>query len=105
MTIVLCAGCATTPPVVKGQKDPQETVSALSTMTQGMTNQDLSREDLKRLAEQVRSNPEAQSAVKAVNSSFEVQDTGVKYCPVDGKRYSSRLEDCPEHNTKLIPVD
>ena len=45
------------------------------------------------------------SAVKAVNAAFNVEDTGVKYCPVDGKRYSSRLEYCPDHkDVKLIPV-
>lgn len=65
-----------------------------------------SRVDLKVLAAQIQRDPQARSAVTAVNSSFSIQDSGVKYCPVDGKRYSSRLEVCPEHKgVKLIPVE
>lgn len=64
-----------------------------------------SRVDLKALAAQVQKDPNTRSAVEAVNSSFSIQDSGVKYCPIDGKRYSSRLEYCPEHKVKLIPVE
>ena len=82
-----------------------ETISAVGTMTEGLTNQDISEEDFKRLRVQVQKDPETQSAVKAVNSAFNIQDTCVKYCPVDGKRYSCRLETCADHNVKLMLVE
>ena len=43
--------------------------------------------------------------MSALGTAFNIQDSGVKYCPVDGKRYSSRLEMCPEHKVKLLPVE
>ncbi len=48
---------------------------------------------------------EAVSVLGPVRESFNIRDTGVKYCPVDGKRFSSRLDRCLEHETKLIPVE
>ena len=29
----------------------------------------------------------------------------VKYCPLDGKRYSPKLETCPEHGVLLMWVE
>ena len=43
--------------------------------------------------------------MSALGTAFNIQDTGVKYCPVDGKRYSSRLDMCPEHKVKLLLVE
>ena len=86
---MLCAGCQTAPP-----KDADATVIVGG-----------SQVDLKKLAVQVQKDPQARSAVTAVNSAFNMRDTAVKYCPVDGKRFSSRLEYCPEHHVKLIPVE
>ena len=104
--VFVCAGCQTTPKKTAVAKEsPQEVMSALGTMAQGLTNADINREGLQHLAAQVQKDPQAQSAVKAVNSAFNIQDTGVKYCPVDGKRYSSRLDMCPEHKVKLLPVE
>jgi hypothetical protein len=104
---MLLAGCQTAPKKSSAGKteSQQEAVSAIGTMTQGLTNQEIGPEDLKRLAVQVRKDPQAQSAVKAVNSAFDIQDAGIKYCPVDGKRFSSRLEICPVHKVKLLPLD
>ncbi len=103
--MLLLAGCQTVPQKPAGGESSQEVVSALNSMTEGLTNKNISKEDLKRLAEQVKGDPQVKSAVEALNSSFNVKDTGVKYCPTDGKRYSSRLEFCPDHQTKLLPVE
>ena len=46
-----------------------------------------------------------QEVVSALGTAFNIQDTGVKYCPVDGKRYSSRMDLCPGHKVKLLPVE
>ncbi len=102
--VILLCGCQTVAkqPQGDGSKD---VVSALGTVTEGLTNKDLSREDLRKLAEQVQKDPEARSAVQSINQSFNIQDSGIKYCPVDGTHFSSRVELCPEHKVKLIPVE
>ena len=46
-----------------------------------------------------------QEVMSALGTAFNIQDTGVKYCPVDGKRYNSRLDACPQHKVKLLPVE
>ena len=48
---------------------------------------------------------EVVSVLHSVGRSFDIRDTGVKYCPVDGKHFSSRVNICPEHKVKLIPVE
>ena len=45
-----------------------------------------------------------QEDLKHAASAFSIQGSDVKYCPVDGKHFSGRLEMCPEHKVKLIPV-
>lgn len=103
---LMAAGCQSVPKqTAPGRESPKEIVSAISSVTQGLTNQPLSEEDLRRLAVQVQKDPQAKSALQAVNTSFDVRDTGVKYCPIDGKRFNSRVEYCPDHKVKLIPVE
>ena len=104
LIVLFIVGCQTAPKQKAGESR-EEVISAIGTMTQGLTNANISEADLKRLAVQVEKDPQAQSAVKAVNSAFSVEDTGVKYCPVDGKRFSSRLETCPDHKVKLLAVE
>lgn len=99
--IVVClAGCQSAP------KTTNLDLPAMHTMAEGLANTQVSQEDLRRLGVQMQKDPETKSAVQAVNSAFSVQDTGVKYCPKDGKRFSSRLKYCPEHkDIKLILVE
>ncbi len=104
---LLFVGCQTAPKKAEPKAEsPQEIMRALGTVTEGLTNSSVSKEDLKRLGQQVEKDPQARSALTAVNSAFNVEDTGVKYCPVDGKRYSSRIEFCPNHkDVKLLRVE
>ena len=97
LILLLLAGCQTAP--------KQESVSAIGAMAEGLTNTNISGADLKRLSVQVQKDPQAQSAVGAIHSAFDIQDTGVKYCPVDGKHFSSRLTTCPEHQVELKAVE
>ncbi len=46
-----------------------------------------------------------QGDISRAASAFGLQGEDVKYCPVDGKHFSSRLEKCPEHAVLLIPVE
>ena len=101
--VVAFSGCQTAP--TTKSETSKEIISAVGTVTTGLTNKKLSEQDLKALAVEVQKDPQAKSAVEAVNTSFKVQDTSVKYCPVDGERFSSRLELCPRHQVKLKPVE
>lgn len=55
--------------------------------TQRALPKDFSKDDLKRAA-----------------TAFSIQDNDIKYCPVDGKHFSSRVAICREHQVKLVPV-
>lgn len=48
---------------------------------------------------------EAASAIKAVAEGMTAAQKNIKYCPVDGKRFSSQVENCPEHNVPLKPLE
>ena len=44
------------------------------------------------------------SAVQSIGTSFTVQPGDVKYCPMDGTRYSGNLTKCPKCGAQLKPV-
>jgi hypothetical protein len=103
MFIVCFCGCQTTVPQ-KPKPSRAETVSALTTMTQGLTNKPFTEADLKNLSDQVRNDPQAQSAIRSINTALSPQHT-VKYCPEDGERFSADMIWCPDHKVKLEWVD
>ncbi len=95
-------GCQT---AAHQQKQSQaETVSALTTMTQGLTNKPITEAQLKNLAVQVAKDPQAQSAIRSINTALSPQYT-VKYCPEDGERFSADMIWCPDHKVKLEWVE
>jgi hypothetical protein len=81
-----------------------ETVSALTSMTQGLTNQPVSEAQLKNLAFQVAHDPNAQSALRSINTALSPVHT-VKYCPENGERFSADVVYCPDHKVKLEWVE
>jgi len=100
--IVFCCGCQTaSKPKPAPQKDA---VSAISTMTQGLTNQPITEQQLQNLAVQVKNNPQAQSAVRSINSALSAEHT-VKYCPENGERFSPDMTYCPDGKVKLEWVE
>jgi hypothetical protein len=103
LTLMIClAGCQT--PAQKPKESQAETVSALTSMTQGLTNQSVTEEQLKKLAVQVSKDPQAQSAIRSINTALSAQHT-VKYCPEDGQRFSADMTYCPDGKVKLQWVD
>jgi len=97
--IICSTGCQT--PVVHKPKETQgDAVSAITTMTQGLTNQPVSEAQLKNLAKQVAHDPQAQSAIRSINTALSPVHT-VKYCPENGERFSSDLIWCPDKKVKL----
>ncbi len=72
MTLIVClCGCQTAPHNPKPNR--AEAISALTTMTQGLTG-------------------------------LSARHT-VKYCPVDGQRFSADVDICPIHHVKLKWVE
>jgi hypothetical protein len=101
--VFFVAGCGM-PPHPKPKATAQETVSAISTVTQGLTNKPLTQQDLDRLKSQAERNPEAQSALRSINSALTPEHT-VKYCPENGERYSPDMTYCSDGKVKLEWVD
>jgi hypothetical protein len=103
LTLIVClCGCQTAAP--KAASSRAETISALTTMTQGLTNQPITQAQLKDLSIQVANDPNAQSAIRSINTALSPEHT-VKYCPEDGTRYSANMIYCPDGKVKLEWVD
>ena len=95
-------GCQTAPH--KSKTSRAETISALTTMTEGLTNKPLTEAQLNNLTQQVANDPKAQSALRSINAALSAQHT-VKYCPEDGERFSADMIWCPDHKVKLEWVE
>ena len=103
LILVTCfCGCQTAEQ--KPKPSQAETVSALTTMTQGLTNQPVTQAQLKNLVVQVAKDPQAQSAIRSINTALSPQHT-VKYCPEDGERFSADMIWCPDKKVKLEWVE
>ena len=102
VTLIVLCGCQTAPHKPKPPR--AEEISALTTMTQGLTNKPFTESNLKNLAGQVQKDPQAQSAIRSINTALSPQHT-VKYCPVDGQRFSGDVDICPVHHIKLKWVE
>jgi hypothetical protein len=98
MTLVIFSGCQTAPH--KTGPTRAETISALTTVTQGLTNKPVTETQLKNLVFQVANDPQAQSALRSINTALSPLHT-VKYCPEDGERFSAQVIWCPDHKVKL----
>jgi len=101
MTLGLIS-CQTAPQ--KPKPTQAETISSLTTMTQGLTNKPVTEAQLKNLAIQVSKDPQAQSAIRSINTALSPEHT-VKYCPEDGTRYSANMTYCPDGKVKLEWVE
>jgi len=103
LAMTLCfTGCQTAQN--KPKQNQAEAISAMTTMTQGLTNQPISQAQLKNLAQQVQKDPQAQSAIRSINTALSPEHT-VKYCPEDGERFSADMIWCPDHKVKLEWVE
>lgn len=116
VVIVIClvsqlAGCATATKKhsVKGSncrvESRQDVESAVGAVVSTVSGQDVKPGDLQKLGRQIRTDEETRSAVGVLEKSLSGQGGSIKYCPVDGKRYSARLVTCPEHGVALKQLD
>ncbi len=102
--------CSSAQHSVKGKnaespESMEDAVSALGSVAGAMSGQEMTDEKLKELSQQLRHDKEAQSAIQTVTGVYTTPQDQVKYCPVDGKHYSSHLTICPEHNVELKAVE
>ncbi|NTV29186.1 MAG: hypothetical protein HGA80_03790 [Candidatus Omnitrophica bacterium] len=100
----MLAGCSSAPrrPIATErtvETGPEQLDAAQKVMGAMAGGRDVTQEDMKRVARDIRSNREAQSAMqKIVGASG---SPVVKYSPVTGKHYSGDLEYDPETGAKL----
>ncbi len=107
LAMVILGGCQTaqSKPATQKIESTSQVVSALGAVTEGLTNQDISQKDLRNLAIRVQKDPQVKSAVQSINQALSVQQGCVKYCPVDGQRFSCNVDVCPIHKVKLKIVE
>lgn len=107
LLILFCSaltGCASVShkPLVSGhvaETSTEQLDAAKKVMGAVAGGRDVTPADMKRVVRDIRTNPEAQSAVQAIVGT--AGDPVVKYSPVTGKHYSGDLEYDPETGAKL----
>ena len=87
------------------RESPSEVVTALGAVAGAVSGQDTNGQDLKRVAREMQSNREAQSAVTSIAGAVRQPRVIGKYCPVDGRRYDVRFTRCPEHQVELKSLE
>jgi hypothetical protein len=103
--ILSLSGCHTTSPI-QGRKETREDVKdALSAVAGALGGKPLDEKALRNLEKQVRTDEDAQTAIRAITESVGGKTPAVKYCPVTGRRYAPHLEICPEHGVELKTLD
>lgn len=108
--LLAVAGCASSPERKPKDEAPKaesrdDLEKSLQSVTGAISGQSVSKEDLKTLSRDIRKDPSTRSAVEAVTGAVSGQSVAVKYCPVDGKRFSPTLKTCPEHGVELKNVE
>ena len=86
------------------RESPREVGTAVGSVVGGLTGQDVSEADLRRLIKDIQKDEEARSAVEAIGTALSPTPVRVRYCPVTGKHYSARVKICPIHNVPLLDV-
>ncbi len=62
-------------------------------------------DDLNTLVRDLRKDKQAQSAVETLTNTLSGRPSDVKYCPVDGQRFSGKIQICPVHTVELKTVE
>ena len=109
--LVFMSGCAViqspAPALIRRnpEETPQETVTAVETLVEGISGEEVNEEDLRALVKDLRSDEEARTAVQAIAEGMTPQKIVIKFCPICGKKYSPHLLTCPEHAVELQSVE
>ena len=102
-------GCSTTrqasPLNPVAHENQAEEVTALQSVAGAISGKTLTPEDMKNLAKDIHKDKDARSAVQAITQSMGSSGDVVKYCPVDGVRFSAKFITCPTHGVVLKEVE
>jgi hypothetical protein len=96
---ILLVGCQSAPK--KQPESTQEILEAVGSMTGALTGQTMTDDQARKTIAAIQKDKEGQSALRSIAGAMDVTKTGIKYCPVDGQRFSADLDECPEHKVKL----
>jgi hypothetical protein len=86
-------------------ESPEDVAQALRTVATGIKGKPMSDEEFKKLSKQIREDKDTQNALSTVTQSMTSSKVNIKYCPVDGKRFSGTVKMCPDHQVELKWVD
>lgn len=102
---IFIIGCASTSKTVTRPQAPGESraqvVSAMEHVLGAVSGKTIDEKDLRKLNNDIAKDPEAKSAVQTISNAVSGQGPGVRYCPVDGERYSPKFAECPVHHVPL----
>jgi hypothetical protein len=100
---IILAGCQTAPgkSAVSSKESGRDVADAVGQVAGALSGQDLTDEQKKKLVNDIRKDKEAQSALRSIAGAMDIKQAAVKYCPVDGKRFSPDHDICPVHKVKL----
>ena len=97
---LLTSGCRTVSSTHESSQ--REAASAVGSVAGALSGKVMTDEDTRHLVKEIQNDPEARTAVQTITGA---QPVIIKYCPVDGKRFSSRFERCPEHDVPLKTLE
>lgn len=102
VSVIFLAGCQTAPAKnIPSQESHKDIANAVGQVADALSGQELTPEQRKKLVRDIQKDKDAQSALRSISGAMDVKQTGIKYCPVDGKRYSPDMQVCPAHKVKL----
>lgn len=106
--MLLASGCATgakRKAQTASGETAAEVTSALEAVAGSISGKKLSQSEVDALSKDLQTNEETKSAVDSLTGALSGGQPAVYYCPVDGKRFSSRVKTCPEHNVTLKKLE
>ena len=103
---ILClvvAGCqtASNKKNVPFKESNKDVANAISNVADVLAGQPLTDEQKRKFTKDIQKDKDTQSALRSIAGAMDVKQAVVKYCPVDGQRYSADLQICPVHKIKL----
>lgn len=101
LLIASLAGCQTAGGQKRQGGTGREARRAVVSITAAASGRPLTEKDFHHLERQIKTDPQAKTAVENITDALSGKHVNIKYCPVDGKRYAARLKVCPEHDVEL----
>ena len=82
----------------------QEVKSSLKSVAGSLAGHELKEQEFNDISRKIQNDKETQTAIQSVTDALSGQTKVVKYCPIDGKRFSEKFEKCPEHGVTLKEI-